>query len=277
MPPSPELGGGGREVGVAEVLDELDTQHSSNTPRDVGVAREVGEDLHREPERRGGDQRAVDALRAIREVDVGGDPVGAHELLEGSPQREPEPAPEGLGGQAPIALDLRQQVPGAHDRPSDEVRKHRDERGVVEEAPPRLEGSPPDVDRVGQRLERVERDPDGERDLQQGQGDRPAERVERALDVRRKEVEVFERPEQAEVAGEARPQKPRSWRTGICACRGPCRSPGWPRTSGGPRTTDGPSHKTTSSRSTRRRFARPAVATARSARTPRQTAAGKPG
>src|SRR5205823_5755309 len=63
-----------------------------------------------------------------------------------------------LGG----ALKLRQEIARALDRPGDELREEGDESEEADKVALRLDVAPVGVDGVAHRLERVERDADGE-------------------------------------------------------------------------------------------------------------------
>ena len=71
----------------------------------------------------------------------------------------------------------------------------------------RLDLAAVDVDRVAERLERVEGDADGQRDPQGGGVHLEAQRRQEFREGRGEEVEVLEEPEEAQVHGEADPQE----------------------------------------------------------------------
>jgi len=102
-----------------------------------------------------------------------------------------------------LVPELGQELLGAHDGPRHQLREEGHEGRELEEAVLRLEAPSVDVDRVAQRLERVEADPDGQDDAQRQRIDAPAElRRERAQAVG-EEVEVLEEAQQAEVRRQA--------------------------------------------------------------------------
>ena len=76
--------------------------------------------------------------------------------------------------------------------PATRCGKERDEAEVVRVPPTRLDLASVDVDRVAHRLEREERDPEGEHESQVRQRGGDAQGIERRDDALRREVEVFE-------------------------------------------------------------------------------------
>ena len=107
--------------------------------------------------------RVVDRLGDRRE-----EAVGEHDLLE-QPERQQREAEEDWSGVARRgSVELRDKLGRAHDRPGDQVREEGHEQGVVEEAPGRLRAAQVDVERVGQRGERVEPDSDRQHDVPPG-------------------------------------------------------------------------------------------------------------
>ena len=104
----------------------------------------------------------------------------------------------------PRHRELPEQVPGALDRPGDELREERHECAEADDVGLGLAFAAPHVDDVGELLEGEEADPDRQHDAQRDVRHlRPAE--PRQPDHRvGKEIEVFEKAEQQQVEDDAR-------------------------------------------------------------------------
>src|ERR671925_2245406 len=100
------------------------------------------------------------------------------------------------------SAELPSDVGVADDRAGDEMREERDEGRVLEEVRRRPQAPPENVDRVRHRIERVERDPDREQDLERGHVDGKVERRTEPLQGSEEERRVLEEPQQAEVRRE---------------------------------------------------------------------------
>src|SRR5690348_4572147 len=98
----------------------------------------------------------------IHGVDVGREVVGEDDLLEESPYCELQPRFECGCAPNALLLELRHHVPGALDRTRDELRKERDVEGVVEQVANGRYLTAIHVDDIANRLERVERNSDGQ-------------------------------------------------------------------------------------------------------------------
>ena len=128
----------------------------------------------------------------VDRVDVQAEAIGDHHLPEQPPADELE-----TGGRArpvrarpvdePLGLELRQEIGRALDRPGHELRKER----YVEREPTQvaLDRDLPavEVDRVAERLERVERDPDREQQIEWSDVDVEAQASEQATGTRGRE------------------------------------------------------------------------------------------
>ena len=139
-------------------------------------------------------------------VDVGRTGVGDDDLLEHAPEDEAHAVAPLLVGECPRRGDLRQEVGGALDGPRDKLGKERDECGKCDGVAGGLEVAPIDVDGVGEGLEGVEGDADGQDDLQGGGVHGDAEAVPGGDPVLDEEVGVLEVAEDAKVDGEGNPQ-----------------------------------------------------------------------
>ena len=98
---------------------------------------------------------------------------------------------------------LRQEEFRPHDRPGDHAGEERDEEREVEQGTGRRHLAAVNVDGVGERLEGVEGDPDGQEQV----GDRQAERQTQpgagGVEVGGEKSRILESGEQTEVGGEA--------------------------------------------------------------------------
>ncbi len=104
-----------------------------------------------------------------------------------------------------IAIDLWQQPAGPLDRPGHELGKERDEECKIERVACGLEPPAIDVDRVAQRLERVEGDANRQEHVEEGRA-RDLDAEEQPQDVGgrlRREVEVLEEAEEPQVGHQA--------------------------------------------------------------------------
>src|SRR6266508_5782239 len=112
-----------REIWMVEILRELEAEPARRAAGDVSVRREVCVDLNGKREHAGpqnlerGIAQREDLVRDYADV------VGDDELLEEPPHHQGEAARGLVEGEAPLPLDLRQQVRRALDRPGHEMRE----------------------------------------------------------------------------------------------------------------------------------------------------------
>src|SRR6478735_205430 len=87
------------------------------------------------------------------------------------------------------------------DRSCDEVREHGNEAGEIDEVRHRLRLAAVDIDRVTERLESIEADPEWQDDAKEcvPMGVRETERVDQPVVALNAEVEVFEETEDGQV------------------------------------------------------------------------------
>ena len=118
VPAPPEVLDRGRRVGLVEVVGEADAHQQGDADRHVGVAGEVGVDLHRVGDR-GDRELEVGRLTRRRENrvdDRGGQVVRDHDLLEHSPDDEKHSGFNLRRIEFPWVDDLGDQVRRALDR-----------------------------------------------------------------------------------------------------------------------------------------------------------------
>ena len=97
-----------------------------------------------------------------------GQVAGDHDLLEQPAEDKREPFLQVAGIPCPVP-ELRQELPGAHDRPRHDRGEEGHEQQHVQKRARRLVRAAVMIDGVGQPLERVKRQPYGEQDLHRGQ------------------------------------------------------------------------------------------------------------
>ena len=102
---------------------------------------------------------------------------------------------------------LGQQMLRPLDGPGDKLRVEHDIQRKYSEMPFCRHRSPVNLDRVGDRLERVEREPKRQDEMQKRQADGNPDRIREQLDVSGEEVEVFENEECAEICRDAQREK----------------------------------------------------------------------
>ena len=141
-------------------------------------------------------------------VDIGRAGVGHHDLLEHAPEDEAHAVAPLLVGEGPGRGDLREQVGGPFYGPRDKLREEGDKGTKGDGVTGGLEVAPIDVDGVGEGLEGVEGDADGQDDLQGGGVHGDAKGLPGRDPVLDEEVGVLEVAEDAEVDGEGDPQPP---------------------------------------------------------------------
>src|SRR5664279_113591 len=93
-------------------------------------------------------------------------PANPSALLEQAEHEQRQAPRQHARGRATRHFALRKELRGAQDRSSDERREERHVEREVEEAVARLGATEIDVERVGQRVERVERDADRQDDIE---------------------------------------------------------------------------------------------------------------
>ena len=204
VPARPELAEALREVRRVEVDAEVVAQHPGHPDGDVGVAREVAVDLEGVEHHADRDADGRERLgRVEHAVDVERQRVGDDDLLEVPDEDLAEPQQEPAPEERVVPAELREEQAGPDDGPGHELGEERDVGREPEQVPLDLDAPTVQVDRVAQRLERVERDPDREDDRQERRVLREPEKARRPVDAVEEEVEVLEDRQQPQVGHHA--------------------------------------------------------------------------
>ena len=211
VPAPPEIREADRRIGETEVVWHRETQAHRRADRGGGITSEVAEDLPAESERtepriqRARDLVAVvDRLGRLRE-----ETVGEHDLLEQAQGHQHQAETQLVAACATRLGELRHQLGRTHDRPRNQMREERHEQRVVEKVGRRLGAAQIDVEGVGHRRERVERDADRQHDVPRRRHVMQAEARHQCAEVVEQEMAVLEVSEHAEV-GHHRQQHPRT-------------------------------------------------------------------
>jgi hypothetical protein len=96
-------------------------------------------------------------------------------------------------------FELRQKIGGPHDRTGYELRKERHVQQHVDRSPADRHLAAIHIGDVGDAVKRVERDPDGQDDLEERQLACEAEQLRQLVRRDDEEVEIFEYAQQAEM------------------------------------------------------------------------------
>jgi len=209
VPTPPELGNVAGEVGELEVGHQLEAEELGGADGDVGVSGEVAVDLEGEKDGTEDEGRAGKRFGVVEtHVDVRRTGVGHDDLLEHAPEDEAHAV-------APLRIvkgsgrgDLREQVGGPFDGARDQLREEGDKSPKGDRVAGGLEVAPIDVNGVGEGLEGVEGNADGQDDLQGGGVHGDTEGLPGRDPVLDEEVGVLEVAEDSEVDGERHPQPP---------------------------------------------------------------------
>ncbi len=198
VPAPPKFRDRFRDVGVIEVLLELEAEHAPEADRHVGVAAEVevylqgvGEDA--DPKRH--NRCLAFAKRADRHIHRSQRVRQQHLLRE--PHHEALDAEREIHPRDALVAQLLRDVVVFHDRAGDELREHRDVEREVDDVAVRLHLAAVDVDQIRHRLEGEERDADRKRQIVIRDMD-----AEDVVDRAEEEAPVFEEAEHEDVDNE---------------------------------------------------------------------------
>ena len=203
VPAPPEVLDRCRRVGLVEVVGEPDAHQQGDADRHVGVAGEVGVDLHGVRDR-GDRELEVGRLTRRREDrvdDRGGQVVRDHDLLEHAPADQPGGAHRvdalAVASTPQLVFELRH----PHDRTGHEVGEERQVDREVEQRD-RFLLLAVDVDDVADGAEREERDPDRQSHLDQQRRRRQPHRLQDLQQRVDEEPVVLEEAEHDEVGAD---------------------------------------------------------------------------
>ena len=206
MPAAPEISNALGQIRRIEVLQELEAQHAPEPHRHVGVAAEVEVDLegirqHADPGVESTRVRGIE--HGVRDVPAG---VCQQDFL-GEAENEKGDA----RGEALESVLAEGQLCGeglvANDRPGHQVGEQGHERREIGEGLGGRRVAAIKVNDVGQRVEGVERDADGQDDAQHPER-LGADGCQKLVQRLRREHVILEEPKEAQVgddAGERRP------------------------------------------------------------------------
>ena len=159
VPPAPEPGKIRGKKRRLEVFRQLQAQKQTHGPRDLGVAGEV--EIQLERVKHGGQHQHRPAVAAvIREHLVHQQPqhvADSHQLKQAQ-RHEPQRAHSAVGVKAVLLLKLRQQRPGAADRPLSDGGKKVQKQRTIDEICLDLAVAPRSVDQVGNGRKAVKAD-----------------------------------------------------------------------------------------------------------------------
>ena len=205
VPTAPEVNDRAGDVRVIEVLVVVEAEHEAEADGHVRIAREVEVDLQRvrdEPEPALADGERAEIAVHVLVDELTGD-IGYAYLLEEAHAHARHAARE-VAGQMEAVLDLVRDVDVADDGARDELVKQAHEHHELDPRALRAHVAAIDVDDVRDRLERVERDADGQREAW-----RPEVRSGRAVERLDDEAAVLEHGEQRDVRRHGRGQRER--------------------------------------------------------------------
>ena len=98
---------------------------------------------------------------------------------------------------------LRKKIARAHDRSGDQLREKGNRQDEIAQRSGRLQHAAINVERVGERMKRVERDADRQKDIEMRRLVDDADARQEPLEIFEQEVSVFEKPEHAQVHADA--------------------------------------------------------------------------
>ena len=201
MPASPEVRDALAAVGRVEVDREVEAQHEAEPDRHVAVAREVEVDLEgvgRNAEPGVGGAEIAGIGQRERAIGGGGQRIGEQQLLHHADLEEQDAAVH-LRPAVHAVLQFVFDNRIAHNGARDELREHRHITQEVDEARGGLHLAAIHVDCVTHRLERVERDADGQYDVHPREVARKPEAVQQRAERLHPKVRILEPAEQGEV------------------------------------------------------------------------------
>lgn len=200
MPARPEFTETPGEIRRSEVLREMVAHHPSQPDGDVRIPRKVAVNLERvenHPDEQVHGAKGFGRVKTL--IHKGRERIGDGYFFEKAPQHTAKAGMPGPPLEAFVIAHLRQQIPRPHDGAGDELREQRDERREAQQRRLPLDFAAVHVNRVRHGLECVERNADGQDDVQgrpRGGHSHARDHVGEAFG---EEVEVFEKAKKAQV------------------------------------------------------------------------------
>ncbi len=182
------------KIRAVEVLHQPETEHPRGADRDVRIAGKIAINLKRKENRRQNQREPLLVGQVvIDKIDILGQHIGNDELLEETDRHHTNAVRGVLFVEEVILKELWHEVFAALNRARDELRKKRDEQRVDTKVLLRFDVPAIDVDDIGEALERVERNADGQNDVQRGGVDGDGDQRERLFDRGGEEVEILKK------------------------------------------------------------------------------------
>ena len=208
VPALPEIGETDRGIGEAEVILQMEPEAERGADGANGVSREVekylsGKREHTDPriERQQRPAIVEDAIGRAREQRI-----GEHHFFEKTQRHQKQTPQEPALLRLRRMLELRKEIARTHDRSCHELRKERNREREIAQRPRRPHHAAVDVERVGEGVKGVERDADGQEDIEVRRLVLNAATRQRPGEVLEEEVPVLEKAEHAQVHGHADPE-----------------------------------------------------------------------
>ena len=199
MPSCPEFLDASRLIRSVEVLHKTNAHDSRATDGDIRITGEVAIDLN--GEKNGSDDNAKARCRfgaVIDRIDKFSDQIGNDDLFEKADRHFLQADESVIGFQFMRCFELRKQVIGALDRSRDELREEGNEKRIPAKMTFCLDFSAVNVNNVRKGLERVERNTDGENQLQRNEIRISSKKIPNGNCGIRKEVKIFKEKQNAE-------------------------------------------------------------------------------
>ena len=197
MPASPELRYVTGEIGVVEVTHQFDTKEFSRSDCDVRIAGEIAVNLKSEED--GCKEQSGTVLSIVRcpyLIHICSAVIGNHYLFEQAPEYLAHSIHGLVIGEAPVRLELRQEVGSAFNRSGHQLREERNKSKESDDVLGGFYLLAIDIYRVAEGLESIEGNADRKDDFEEQAICVNAEELSKLGD---KEVIVFEDGKYAEV------------------------------------------------------------------------------
>ena len=168
MPASPELRYVTREIGVVEVTHQFDTKEFSRSDCDVRIAGEIAVDLERKENSCKEQSRAgLSVIRRPYLIHICSAVIGNHYLFEQAPEYLAHSIHGLVIGEAPVRLELRQEVGSAFNRSGHQLREERNKSKESDDVLGGFYLLAIDIYRVAEGLESIEGNADRKDDFEE--------------------------------------------------------------------------------------------------------------